>query len=67
MNINLTLVGQAIWFTIFVVFCMKVVWPPLIAALEERQKKIAEGLSAADAFTTPAWPMIRGMPSQNRR
>lgn len=47
MNINATLIGQAIAFLIFVVFCMKYVWPPVIAALQERQKKIADGLDAA--------------------
>lgn len=48
MNINATLLGQAIAFTMFVVFCMKYVWPPLIQAIEERQKKIADGLAAAE-------------------
>ena len=48
MNINLTLIGQAISFAIFVWFCMKFVWPPVIAALEERSKKIADGLEAAN-------------------
>ena len=48
MNINLTLIGQLIAFTIFVVFCMKYVWPPISRALADRQKKIAEGLDAAD-------------------
>ena len=48
MNINATLIGQAIAFAVFVWFCMKFVWPPLTAALAERQKKIAEGLNAAD-------------------
>ncbi|NUY57541.1 MULTISPECIES: F0F1 ATP synthase subunit B [Salinivibrio] len=48
MNINATLLGQAIAFTIFVWFCMKYVWPPLMQAIEERQKKIADGLAAAD-------------------
>jgi F-type H+-transporting ATPase subunit b len=47
-NINLTIIGQAIAFAIFVVFCMKFVWPPITAALAERKKKIAEGLDAAD-------------------
>jgi F-type H+-transporting ATPase subunit b len=47
-NINATLLGQAISFTLFVLFCMKYVWPPLIAAIEERQKKIADGLASAD-------------------
>lgn len=48
MNINLTLVGQAISFGIFVWFCMKYVWPPIITALHERQSKIADGLAAAE-------------------
>lgn len=48
MNINATLIGQAIAFAIFVIFCMKFVWPPVIAALHERQKKIADGLDAAN-------------------
>ncbi len=48
MNLNLTLIGQLIAFTIFVIFCMKYVWPPISAALLDRQKKIAEGLDAAD-------------------
>jgi F-type H+-transporting ATPase subunit b len=47
-NINATLLGQAIAFAIFVWFCMKYVWPPLMQAIEERQKKIADGLSAAE-------------------
>ena len=47
MNINLTMIGQAIAFFIFVVFCMKYVWPPISNALHERQKKIADGLDAA--------------------
>lgn len=47
MNINLTLFGQTIAFAIFVWFCMKYVWPPLTGAMQERQKKIAEGLDAA--------------------
>jgi len=46
-NINLTLFGQTIAFAIFVWFCMKYVWPPLTGAMQERQKKIAEGLDAA--------------------
>lgn len=48
MNLNLTIIGQAISFAIFVIFCMKYVWPPITAAMEERKKKIAEGLDAAD-------------------
>lgn len=48
MNINLTLIGQTIGFALFVWFCMKFVWPPLTQALHERQKKIADGLAAAE-------------------
>lgn len=48
MNINLTLVVQMLVFGAFVWFTMKFVWPPLQKALEERQHKIAEGLSAAE-------------------
>jgi F-type H+-transporting ATPase subunit b len=47
-NINLTIIGQAIAFAIFVMFCMKYVWPPITDALAERKKKIAEGLDAAE-------------------
>jgi F-type H+-transporting ATPase subunit b len=48
MNINATLIGQAISFLFFVWFCMKFVWPPIMNALEERKKKIADGLAAAE-------------------
>jgi F-type H+-transporting ATPase subunit b len=48
MNINATLIGQAISFIFFVWFCMKFVWPPIMSALDERKKKIADGLAAAE-------------------
>ena len=48
MDINMTLLGQTIAMIVFVWFCMKFIWPPLMAALEERQKQIEEGLAAAD-------------------
>lgn len=48
MNINLTLIGQSITFIAFVWFCMKFVWPPVMAALNERKQKIADGLAAAE-------------------
>ncbi|MEA1050908.1 F0F1 ATP synthase subunit B [Lamprobacter modestohalophilus] len=48
MNINLTLISQMIAFAIFVAFCMKYVWPPIMKALDERATKIAEGLAAAE-------------------
>ena len=48
MNMNLTLLGQAISFAVFVWFCMKYVWPPIVKALEERETRIADGLAAAE-------------------
>ena len=47
MNINATLLGQAISFAIFVFFCMKFEWTPLTVALAEKKKKIREGLDVA--------------------
>lgn len=48
MSINATLIGQMITFALLVWFTMKYVWPPLMQALDERKKKIAEGLAAAE-------------------
>ncbi|MCP4300866.1 MAG: F0F1 ATP synthase subunit B [Gammaproteobacteria bacterium] len=48
MDINMTLIGQTIAMIVFVWFCMKFIWPPILNALEERQKQIEEGLAAAD-------------------
>ncbi len=48
MDINMTLIGQTIAMIVFVWFCMTFIWPPIIAALEERQQQIEEGLAAAD-------------------
>ena len=48
MDINLTLIGQSIAMLVFVWFCMKIIWPPLIEAIEDRQKQIEDGLAAAD-------------------
>ena len=48
MNINLTLLSQAVAFGIFIWFTVKFVWPPLLGAIEQRQKTIAEGLAAAE-------------------
>jgi len=47
-NINATLIGELIAFLVFVLFCMKYVWPPIIGAIEARQQKIADGLAASD-------------------
>ena len=48
MNPNITLLGQMISFAILIWFTVKFIWPPLISAIEERQRKIADGLAAAD-------------------
>jgi F-type H+-transporting ATPase subunit b len=48
MNINATLILQSIAMMIFVWFCMKYLWPPLIKAMDERRERIAEGLAASD-------------------
>lgn len=48
MDINLTLIGQSIAMLVFVWFCMKFIWPPVMKAIEERQTQIADGLAAAE-------------------
>jgi F-type H+-transporting ATPase subunit b len=48
MNFNLTLITQALVFAAFIGFTVKFVWPPLLRAIEARQKQIADGLAAAD-------------------
>ncbi len=48
MNINATLIGELIAFVVFVIFCMKFVWPPIMGAIEDRQKIIADGLAASE-------------------
>jgi F-type H+-transporting ATPase subunit b len=48
MNFNLTLLAQAVTFALFIWFTVKFVWPPLLRAIEARQKSIADGLAAAE-------------------
>lgn len=48
MDINATLIGEAIAFAIMIALTVKFIWPPLIGAIEERQRKIADGLEAAE-------------------
>ena len=48
MNINLTLLMQAVGFGLFIWFTAKFVWPPLMSKVEERQRQIAEGLAAGE-------------------
>lgn len=48
MNINFTLFAQALVFTAFIWFTVRFVWPPLLRAIEARQKQIADGLAAGE-------------------
>ena len=48
MNLNVTMVAQAVTFFVFIFFCAKLVWPPMIKAIEARQKQIADGLAAGE-------------------
>ena len=48
MNFNLTLIMQAVAFGLFIWFCAKFIWPPLMRAIETRQKQIADGLAASE-------------------
>ena len=48
MDINMTLFGQSVAMIIFVWFCMKMIWPPIMEAIEERQTQIEDGLAAAE-------------------
>jgi F-type H+-transporting ATPase subunit b len=47
-DINLTLIGQAIAMLVFVWFSMKFIWPPLMQALEDRRKQVADGIAAGE-------------------
>jgi F-type H+-transporting ATPase subunit b len=48
MNFNWTLIGQSVTFGVFVWFCWKFIWPPIITAMRERQEAIAEGLASSE-------------------
>ena len=48
MNFNATLIGQMITFGLLVIFTMKYVWPPIMQAMQDRQKRIADGLASAE-------------------
>jgi F-type H+-transporting ATPase subunit b len=48
MNINLTLLAQAVVFALFIWFTAKFIWPPILSAMDARRKKIAEGLADAE-------------------
>jgi len=51
-NINATLIGQVIWFSLFIWFVMKFIWPYFQRIIAERQKTIADGLAAAERGRT---------------
>jgi len=48
MNLTVTMIAQAVTFFVFILFCAKFIWPPLVKAIEARQKQIADGLAAAE-------------------
>ena len=48
MNFTLTLIAQALAFALFIWFTAKFIWPPLMRAIEQRQKQIADGLAAGE-------------------
>ena len=48
MSITLTLIGQTLTFFVFILFCWRFVWPALITAMQNREKKIEEGLLTAE-------------------
>jgi len=52
MTLNLTLIGQSITFFVFVWFCWKFIWPPVVKAMRDRQVAIGEGLAAAERAET---------------
>jgi F-type H+-transporting ATPase subunit b len=48
MDFNLTLIGQTIAMIVFVWFCMKYIWPPVMGAIEKRRREIADGIAAGE-------------------
>ena len=48
MDFNLTLIGQTVAMIVFVWFCMKWIWPPVMAAIDKRRKEIADGIAAGE-------------------
>ena len=63
MDINATIIGQSIAMIVFVWFCMKYIWPPLMEAIEERQTQIADGIAAGEQGRkrkVGRWPGVRG-------
>ena len=54
MNINATLLGQTLAFVLFVAICWRYVWPPIIAIMEEREKRISDDIPANIGARYPA-------------
>src|SRR5262245_40151740 len=48
MDFNLTLIGQTVAMIVFVWFCMKYIWPPVMKAIDQRRKEIADGIAAGE-------------------
>ena len=48
MDFNLTLIGQTVAMIVFVWFCMHFIWPPVMKAIEQRRKEIADGIAAGE-------------------
>lgn len=48
MDFNLTLIGQTVAMIVFVWFCMRFIWPPVMKAIEQRRKEIADGIAAGE-------------------
>ena len=48
MDFNLTLIGQTVAMIVFVWFCMKWIWPPVMVAIDKRRKQIADGIAAGE-------------------
>ena len=48
MDFNLTLIGQTVAMIVFVWFCMKWIWPPVMQAIDKRRKEIADGIAAGE-------------------
>ncbi len=52
MSLNATLFGMAVWFILLIAFAWKFIWPPLMTAIDDRRKKIADGLAEAEKGRT---------------
>ena len=67
MNLNATLFAQFVVFIVLAIFTAKVVWPPLVKVLDERAKKIQEGLTAADRSKQEMIAVLTSMQSSTTK